>query len=81
MPPMSTATIPTVSYDFLPSLPQPTPRSINGAEVTPVYGVRKVGGFGVRGWRVYCGRCDYLSRTYPNNRTCIEAQRNHLHSH
>lgn len=30
------------------------------AEVTPVYGMREVGGFGIRGWRVFCPECGHL---------------------
>lgn len=37
------------------------------AEVTPAYGMRAVGGWGVRGWRVFCPRCGFLSRLYDRS--------------
>jgi hypothetical protein len=30
------------------------------AKVTPAYGMREPGGFGVRGWRVHCPACGHL---------------------
>lgn len=47
------------------------------AEQTPAYGMRPVGGFGIRGWRVYCGHCDFLSRLYTNHRSCEDAVHRH----
>ena len=36
------------------------------AEVTPAYGMREQGGYGIRGWRVHCGTCSYLSGVFTS---------------
>lgn len=36
------------------------------AEVVPAYGFRSVGGYGIRGWRVFCPTCGHLSDLYEN---------------
>lgn len=38
------------------------------AKVVKNYGMRPVGGFGVRGFRAHCERCGFLSRLYENVR-------------
>lgn len=43
------------------------------AQVTPTYGMRSVGGFGVAGWRAFCPGCGYLSAKYLNVRGCQSA--------
>jgi hypothetical protein len=47
------------------------------ADVVPAYGMREAGGFGLRGWRVHCPHCGYLSRVYEHRRTISEVQRAH----
>lgn len=47
------------------------------AEQTPVYGMRPVGGFGVRGWRVWCPGCGFLSHLYTSHRGCQDALYRH----
>lgn len=36
------------------------------AETCANYGMRNVGGFGIRGWRTFCPACGFLSRLYEN---------------
>lgn len=40
-------------------------RRLTNAKPTPVYGMRP-SGYGVRGWRVHCPDCGYLSQMYEN---------------
>jgi hypothetical protein len=47
------------------------------AEITPIYGMRPIGGFGLRGWRVFCPTCGYLSKDYTNYRGVEDATRRH----
>ena len=47
------------------------------AKVTPAYGMRDVGGFGIRGWRVHCANCCYLSHVYVDNRYALTARNAH----
>lgn len=52
-----------------------TPRRT--AEVTPAYGMREVGGWGIRGWRAWCGTCGFLSRLYLNVRGAQKCAKTH----
>lgn len=52
-------------------LPETTARTV------PSYGLRAVGGFGVRGWRAHCGHCGFLSRLYTNIRGAQHATQRH----
>lgn len=36
------------------------------AQTVPNYGMRPVGGFGIRGFRAHCRDCGYLSKFYLN---------------
>jgi hypothetical protein len=47
------------------------------AKITPAYGMRPVGGFGIRGWRVHCPVCGHLSRLHTGYRGCEHAARHH----
>lgn len=46
------------------------------AKITPAYGMRDVGGFGIRGWRAHCPACGYLGRL-TSYRNCEYAARKH----
>ena len=41
------------------------------------YGMRPVGGFGVRGFRAHCEACGYLSRLYDNIRGASRRAHDH----
>lgn len=47
------------------------------AKVTPAYGMRPVGGFGIRGFRVYCEVCGHLGETLENVRRAQRHARVH----
>lgn len=47
------------------------------AEVCANYGMRQVGGWGIRGWRVWCGRCDFLSQLYTHIRSAQSVAHKH----
>lgn len=47
------------------------------AEVCANYGMREVGGFGIRGWRVFCPACGFLGRLYIH----IRSAQNIAHRH
>lgn len=47
------------------------------ADVTPAYGMRPVGGWGLRGWRAHCPACGFLSRLYTHIRNAEYGARTH----
>jgi hypothetical protein len=47
------------------------------AKITPAYGMRAVGGFGIRGWRAHCSACGFLSHLITSYRGCEYAARRH----
>lgn len=51
--------------------------STRTAKAVAVYGMRPVGGFGVRGFRAHCGECGYLSRLYDNVMGCERRSQRH----
>lgn len=48
------------------------------AKTLPNYGMRPVGGFGIRGWRAHCDQCGYLSRLYTNIRGAQSRAASHV---
>lgn len=47
------------------------------ANITPAYGMRPVGGFGIRGWRAHCAHCGHLGRVRTNYGTCARDVNQH----
>lgn len=48
------------------------------AKTVANYGMRPVGGFGIRGWRAHCPDCGFLSRLYTNIRGAQSRAANHV---
>lgn len=57
------------------------PGESSRAELTPAYGMREVGGWGIRGWRVFCPGCGFLSDLYTNHFNGRAAAETHRRNH